>query len=133
MLQNAPRRVLSPLLTDTRALSCLLCQWRAFTTSYRRLDDAPPPPRGPAQAPRPAVPAKPARSAPLADAPRSYGKPVGEFTPKPLVRPIGMPPPPLPGENSGEDQRSLRERRDDFVDYQKHLKRREELYVSNKL
>lgn len=75
----------------------------------------------------PATPAKPPLPGPLDEAPRAYGKAVSEFTPKPLSRPIGLPNPPRPGQNTGIDKRTLRQRRDDFVDYDKHLKRRKEL------
>ncbi|KAL8884888.1 MAG: hypothetical protein Q9192_006751 [Flavoplaca navasiana] len=50
-----------------------------------------------------------------------------DFTPKPLLRPIGVLYPPKPGENSGVDPRPWRQRRDDLFDYNKHLVRRKEL------
>jgi ATPase complex subunit ATP10 len=96
---------------DTAA--CLLCQWRSFSTAYRRLDEK--------KAPTPPTPS------PLDDAPRAYGKAVSEFTPKPLNRPIGLPNPPGAGENVGIDTRTWKQRRDDFVDYDKHLERRKQL------
>ncbi|OAA66723.1 ATPase assembly factor ATP10, mitochondria [Niveomyces insectorum RCEF 264] len=124
------------------ATSCLRCQWRAFTASsrFRQSDAKPAPPRTTAPTSTAASPSPSTSSAatkalpvaaqlpsPLANAPRSYGKRTNEFTPTALSRPIGMPLPPLPGENSGIDTRSLRQRRDDFVNYEKHLVRREEL------
>jgi ATPase complex subunit ATP10 len=51
----------------------------------------------------------------------------GEFTPLVLDRPIGLIYPPQEGQNTGIDTRSIKERRDDFVDYQKHVQRRKEL------
>ena len=50
-----------------------------------------------------------------------------EFAPLQLDRPIGLVYPPKPGQNTGIDLRSIGERRDDFVDHEKHLARRREL------
>lgn len=66
-------------------------------------------------------------SGPLANAPRAYGKKLDTFTPTHLSRPIGMHNPPNPGENTGIDFRTLQQKRDDFVNYEKHLKKREML------
>ncbi|KAK3330373.1 ATP10 protein-domain-containing protein [Apodospora peruviana] len=112
-----------------REAPCILCQWRSFSVSYRQF----------------AVPDKPttasntdlkktaqagdiankAKDGPLAHVPRGYGKKLESFTPTPLGRPIGMNTPPRAGENTGIDTRSLQQRRDDFVNYEKHLQRRE--------
>ncbi|EGO52951.1 hypothetical protein NEUTE1DRAFT_126363 [Neurospora tetrasperma FGSC 2508] len=127
--------------------ACLLCQWRSFSVSYQRLANKTPspqttkpstPPSTPAPAPdaaskdaASATPVSPIESlresGPLANAPRAYGKALDTFTPTHLSRPIGMHNPPNPGENTGIDTRTLQQKRDDFVNYEKHLKKREML------
>ena len=120
MLEIAFNRI--SLRRGAEPITCLLCQWRTFSSSYRRLDDKLPPKDAPSQ--DDATP-----PSPLENAPRAYGKRTEDFTPVVLSRPIGMNFPPRTGENTGIDTRSLQQRRDDFVDYDKHLKRRKELYV----
>lgn len=115
---NLSRRPLRSVKVTADSAACILCQWRTFSTSYRRLVEKPALPLIPTPIP-----------SPLADAPRSYGKSVDEFTPKPLSRPIGLSNPPQAGENRGIDTRTWKQRRADFVDYDKHLVRREELYL----
>ncbi|POS73180.1 F1F0 ATP synthase assembly protein Atp10 [Diaporthe helianthi] len=130
LTRTIARPILGPAIRSSN--TCLWCQWRTFVTTYPRL-----------QTPNPKQPSKNAASnttentaleeptssepSPLADAPRSYGRRVEEFKPKVLARPIGLNHPPNPGENTGVDLRSLKQRRDDFVNYDAHLKRREQL------
>lgn len=131
MFKRALARPLSR--PSNRAVNtCLLCQWRTFVTSYPCLQN-PNPNKLPKSAALKATEKTflgtdaSSEPSPLADAPRSYGKKVEEFKPKVLARPIGMNHPPSPGENTGVDLRSLKQRRDDFVNYDAHLKRREQL------
>ncbi|TEY44432.1 hypothetical protein BOTCAL_0350g00100 [Botryotinia calthae] len=98
------------------ASACMLCQWRSFTTTYRRWEEK-------KETPSP-VPETPSV---LDEAPRASGKRVENFTPKPLDRAIGLPNPPRAGQNSGVDNRSIKERRDDFVNWDKHLEKRKKL------
>lgn len=111
-----PRRTLRSTKLKADATACLSCQWRLFSSSYRSLSekevrpDSAPPPR-----------------TVLDEVPRASGKAVKEFTPKPLDRPIGLPKPPRAGENVGIDKRTWKQRRDDFVNYDKHLVKRKEL------
>ncbi|KYK55610.1 hypothetical protein DCS_07573 [Drechmeria coniospora] len=106
----------------TRTL-CAHCQWRrSLTLSASRAARAEKPASGASLDPKSAL-----GSAPI-EAPRSYGKRVdGHFVPKPLPRPIGMPLPPRAGEHTGIDNRSFQQRKEDFVDYDKHIQRRKEL------
>ncbi|KAM0332274.1 hypothetical protein ACHAQA_002550 [Verticillium albo-atrum] len=125
----------SRLAPSRRFIACSLCQWqqRLLTTSARRLADKPP--SAPSPSPEPSAPAgtvppqkpKPELPGAAIKAPRSYGARLDKFTPEPLPRPIGMPGPPHPTDNSGFDPRTVKERRDDFVDYDKHLARRRQL------
>lgn len=108
--------------TTTRACLCCQRQRRALTASTARAARTEKPGTGASLDPKANV-----AGAPI-EAPRSYGKRIdGEFVPKPLPRPIGMPLPPRAGDNTGIDHRTLRQRREDFVDYDKHIKRRQEL------
>ncbi|RDW85788.1 hypothetical protein BP5796_04113 [Coleophoma crateriformis] len=93
--------------------ACLSCQWRSFT-SYRLLTQ------------KESAPSKPTSLPPI-EAPRATDATTGKFTPQPLNRPIGLPNPPKAGENSGIDKRTWKQRRDDFVNYDKHLVKRKQL------
>lgn len=129
---NITKGLLRRAYLNIEASTCLGCQWRSFSTTYRPRD-AEKKDIAPIPAPEPGAPKAPSAAdlpSPLADAPRAYGKAVEEFTPKPLSRPIGLPTPPRAGENTGVDTRTWKEKRDDFVNYDKHLAKRKMLYVS---
>ncbi|KAF2214648.1 hypothetical protein CERZMDRAFT_36417 [Cercospora zeae-maydis SCOH1-5] len=84
----------------------------------------PPLPRPRPPPPSPQIPARI-----VADSQPGFRKRVrsddhAEHVPQPLTRPIGMNNPPLPGENMGLDNRTLSQRRDDFVNFEKHMERR---------
>ena len=96
-----------------RPKTCTLCQWRASRTSARVH----------AESFRLFSSLQPYRA-------QASTKDEEEFVPRPLGRPIGFADPPQPGENTGLDNRTLQQRRDDFVNWDRHLKRRKELYVA---
>ncbi|MCJ1385045.1 Mitochondrial ATPase complex subunit atp10 [Xylographa soralifera] len=50
-----------------------------------------------------------------------------DHTPRPLSAPLGLPHPPKVGQNTGIDSRTWRQRRADFLNYDKHLERRASL------
>lgn len=53
-----------------------------------------------------------------------------DYTPVQLSRPVGLEFPPEPGQNTGDDKRTLQEKRDDFVNWDKHLAKRRMLLVT---
>lgn len=121
----ATQRLQHTLTSITRrSTACVFCQWRrSFVSSRPRAARADKLATGASLDPKSNV------AGAAIEAPRAYGKRFeGEFVPQPLPRPIGMPLPPTPGENTGLDHRTLRERKADFVNYDKHIERRKELY-----
>ncbi|KAJ5527586.1 hypothetical protein N7513_011745 [Penicillium frequentans] len=136
-------QMLEPALFQTNR--CLSCQFRSTRTlsnlrsirHYATTDST----KKPSDAsnaefkisPRPQREAQPLRrSVPFQQNPAPIPKPSSkpgdaDFVPPVLSRPIGAAAPPQVGENTGVDARTIKERRDDFVDYDKHIARRKEL------
>ncbi|KAH8697291.1 putative F1F0 ATP synthase assembly protein Atp10 [Talaromyces proteolyticus] len=96
----APESRLSLLLRDRR---CLRCQFQAVRRSKISL-------RYSSNTPQPSADSSENEIAPLV-----------------LNRPIGLLHPPVPGQNTGLDKRSLKERHNDFVNKDKHSQRTKDL------
>jgi mitochondrial ATPase complex subunit ATP10 len=113
---------------------CAQCRHRTLATSTKQRQA---PKSAPKSAPKPAakIVATPTKSAPAPPPPEEL--PDGDQKdPEKLFqlnRPIGTALPPMEGENAGIDFRTVRERRNDLVDYDKHLERRKQLYVAIQL
>lgn len=86
---------------------CLFCQYHILGSLSRRNASSTPSP--------PKLPAAPSTNSDE------------DFTPKPLNRPLGLLTPPIPGQNTGIDLRSWKQRREDYVNYDKHIERRRQL------
>lgn len=97
------------------ARACVFCRLRGLHNSTRHLQETTPDKLIPVSLKKPNRPHI-----------RAFD---GELIPKPLSRPLGLPYPPQPGQNTGRDTRSWRQRRDDFANYDKHLERRANLCV----
>lgn len=113
-------RALRSIVYSPRVSTCITSQRYYSQVPDRR---PPPPPPQPRSSKPPALQRSVADSQP-GFLKRSKQDDDEDFVPRPLSRPIGMPNPPQPGENMGVDTRSVTQRRDDFVDYDKHLARR---------
>ena len=107
------------LVVASHVAICTRCLSSSHPTNSPKASKIANPSQRPTTTPGPRPPAEP----PLLLDP----KPTSEPTLQPLSRPLGLPSSPKPGQNSGVDLRTWRERRDDFFDWDKHLARRREL------
>ncbi|KAL2011602.1 hypothetical protein VTN00DRAFT_4320 [Thermoascus crustaceus] len=122
----------SSLLVDSSLLlqggRCLNCQFRGATATTAALRSRQSPSlRRYASNSTGEKPAQKSESKDGENSPATPEDKKRDFTPRVLDRPLGLVYPPEEGQNTGIDTRTLRQRRDDFVDYEKHLQRRKEL------
>lgn len=140
-MERPARAMLMKTITRSREpfTACLICQHRLYarnnvrlqsTTTSTTTSSTKSTTQGPATSPSPQQIVTPQRR--KRPHVRAYD---GELVPQPLNRPLGLPHPPQPGQNSGKDQRSWKQKREDFASYDKHLERRQglikDLYEKN--
>ena len=140
-----PRQSLLVLATLSRptqpTTTCLFCQFLPQIRSSRRYQSTtntstpttstksstvPPPSKKAQAAPNSELAEKQIATPQRRNRPhvRAYD---GELVPQPLNRPLGLPYPPQAGQNSGIDDRTWKQKRDDFASYDKHIERRQGL------
>ena len=135
MLQINPLTSRSRLLLLRLSLQCHVAQQqlRSFRQASSASSSRPAKPRTIPQTPKIINTPKPTLPPPIR--PRSNkvidtnagGSSDRDHTPRLLSAALGLPNPPLPGQNTGIDTRPWRQRRDDFLNYDKHLERRASL------
>ncbi|MCJ1400161.1 Mitochondrial ATPase complex subunit atp10 [Xylographa trunciseda] len=132
MLQTNPLSFRSRLLLLQLSLQCRVAQQQlrscrhASTASNPRSAKSQPLPRTQKSPTTPkTVVASPTKPKPSKENDNhSKASSDDDHTPRPLSAPLGLATPPLPSQNTGIDTRTWRQRREDFLNYDKHLERR---------
>ncbi|KAF3905436.1 hypothetical protein ABW20_dc0102290 [Dactylellina cionopaga] len=124
-----PTALLRPSSAKAVGRACWRCTYPPVAPRRQYASKAPPsepatatPPQAP---PTPVKPAKPPTYETVARPKVIKEKNTVEITQ--LSRPIGQYHPPNAGENDGKDLRTIKQKKQDFQDYDRHLRRRQEL------